>query len=89
MYGSKCSFKGYKNIRKYKDLSFTTKYDKLLSFYHRLNEFRNLIPRTEKTKIKKKNVYENFAILCNLLLTIYFNDYNNIAHEKRKKGTDE
>ena len=89
IYGSKCSFKDYKNIRKYKDLSFTIKYDKLLSFYHRLNEFRNLIPGTEKTKIKKKNVYENFAILCNLLLTIYFNDYNNTAHEKRNKGTDE
>ena len=25
-------------------------------FYHRSNEFRNLMPRTEKTKIKKKNV---------------------------------
>ena len=45
MYGSKCSFRDYKNIRKYNDLSFTIKYDKLLSFYH---WFRNLIPRTEK-----------------------------------------
>ena len=26
-------------------------------FYHRSNEFRNLILRTEKTKVKKKNTY--------------------------------
>ena len=40
MYGSKYSFGDYKNVRKYSDLSFTTKYHKLLSFYHRFNEFR-------------------------------------------------
>ena len=44
----KFSLRDYSNIRKYYNLSFTTKYDKLLSFYHRLNEFRNLVPQTEK-----------------------------------------
>ena len=54
MYDSKFSFSDYSNIRKYYDLSFKTKYDKLLSFYHRLNEFRNLVPRTEKTTTTTK-----------------------------------
>ena len=43
MYDSKYSFNDY---------SFTTKYRKLLSFYHRLNEFTNLVPRKEKAKNK-------------------------------------
>ena len=43
-----------KNVRKYSGLSFSTKYHKLLSFYHRSNEFRDLIPQTVKTKIKIK-----------------------------------
>ena len=46
IYDSKYSFTDY---------SFTTKYDKLLSFYHRLNEFRNLVPQKEKTKNKKES----------------------------------
>ena len=46
MYDSKYSFTDY---------SFTTKYDKLLSFYHRLNEFRNLVPQKEKTKNKRES----------------------------------
>ena len=33
-----------------------TKCNKLLLFYYQLNEFRNLVPRVEKTKIKKKSV---------------------------------
>ena len=54
MHDNKYSFSNYKNVRKYIDLSFTTKYHKLLLFYHRLNEFRNLIPRTEKTKLNRR-----------------------------------
>ena len=53
MYDRKFSFSDYFNIKEYYDLSFTKKYDKLLSFYHQLNEFRNSVPQTEKTKIKK------------------------------------
>ena len=37
---SKCSFKDYRNMGQYNNLSC----------YHRLNEFRNLVPRTEKPK---------------------------------------
>ena len=54
MYGSKYSFSDYRNVAKYYNRSFTTKYVNLLSFYHRLNEFRNLVPRPEKTKVKKR-----------------------------------
>ena len=58
----------------------------MLSFYHlRLNKLRNLIPRTEKTNSKKKNVYRNAATLYNSLLAICFNDYNNITDEIKEQ----
>ena len=50
MHDNKFGFIYYSNVRKYYDFSFMTKYDKLISFYHRLNEFRNLVPRTKKPK---------------------------------------
>ena len=56
MYDSKYSFSGYSNIIKYYALSFMTKYDKLFSFSHRLNEFRNLVPQTEKRRSIKESV---------------------------------
>ena len=60
-------------IKKYYVLSFTSKYNKLLSFYHRLNKFRNLAPRTEKAKMKISRLHKNAANLYNKLLAIYFN----------------
>ena len=60
----------------------TTKYDSMLLFYNGLNELRNLALRTEKTKIKKHIVYNNAISLYYTLLTIYFNQYNNIANKK-------
>ena len=39
MYDSKYNFGEYRNVKKYYDLSFKTKYDRLRLFYHRLNEF--------------------------------------------------
>ena len=54
MYDNKYTFNDYRNVRKYYDLSFKAKYDKSLSFYHRLNKFRNLVPRIEKNKIEKE-----------------------------------
>ena len=44
-------------LKKHYALYFTLKYNKLPSFYHRLIEFRNLIPPTEKTKMKKTTEY--------------------------------
>ena len=43
-YDNKYSFSDYKNFRKYSCLSLESKYYKLLSFYHRLNEFKGLNP---------------------------------------------
>ena len=56
MYGSKYSFSECRNVGKYYNLSFTIKYDRLLPLYGQLTESRNVGPRTEKTKIKKKTV---------------------------------
>ena len=67
MYENKYGFSDYKNFRKYCNLSLESNHYKLLSFYHRLNEFRSLVPRTKKTKIRKKNVFkilQNHIIHC-------------------------
>ena len=56
IYDNKSSFIKYRNYKKYNGLSFMTKYDKLFSFYHWLNDFRNFAPGTVKAKIKKKIV---------------------------------
>ena len=39
--------------------------------------------RTEKTKIRKKNVYKNVTRLYNTLLANYFKEYNNIKKTDR------
>ena len=85
MYDSKHSFSDYKNVRKYYNLPFMKKHDELNSFYHRLNEFRNLIPSTEKPKMKKKSVFKNASNLYNALLTIYFNGSNTIMDTKKSR----
>ena len=85
MNDSNNSFSDYSSIRKYFELSFTTKYDRLLSFCHQLNQFRNLDPQTEKTKNKKNRVYKNAVNLYNTLLAIYFNYYNNITDEEKEE----
>ena len=51
-------------------------------FYHWLNDFRNFVPRTEETEIKKKIVYNTAWKLYNKLLSTYFNQYNNIANKE-------
>ena len=58
-----------------------TQYNRLISFYHRLNEISSLVPQTEKTKIKKELVYKNAINLYNKLLSIYFNEYDSIKNE--------
>ena len=54
MYDFKYSFSDYRNVRKYYDLSFMTKHDKLSSFYYQLNEFRNLVLQKKQSKKKQK-----------------------------------
>ena len=55
IYGSRYSFSEYRIVRKYYDISFLSKYYKLLWFFHQLNVFRNLILLTEKNKNQKEN----------------------------------
>ena len=63
MYDNKYTFSEYRNVRKYSDPSFTTRYDRLLSFYHWLNHFRNFAPWIVKQKLKRK--------VCIKMLPIY------------------
>ena len=58
IYDSKYNFSQYRNIRRHYNIYLEPKYCKLLSFYYRLNELRNLMPQTEKTN-RKKNLYKN------------------------------
>ena len=43
------------------------------------------MPRREKTKIRKNNVYENVTKLYNTLLAIYFKKYNDIIDSKKEE----
>ena len=61
-----------------------TKCNRLVSFYHRLNEFSGLDPRTVKTQMKKEIVHKNSINLYNKLLNIYFNECNSIKNGKNK-----
>ena len=81
---NKYGFSDYKNFRKYCNLSLESNHYKLLSFYHRLNEFRSLVPRTKKTKIRKKNVYKNSTKPYNTLLAIYYKKHNDVIYKKKK-----
>ena len=64
MYDRKYTFSEYANVRKYYDLSLVSKYYILLSFFRRLNEFRNLTPRTEKKKLKRRMGIKNYKLHC-------------------------
>ena len=85
IYDMKYSFSEYRNFKEYSDLSFTTKYDKLILFYHWLNGFKNFAPQTVQTKMKTKSVYKNVANLHNKLHTIHVNDYKYISNKKESK----
>ena len=74
VYNNKYSSSEYKYIKKYMDDSFKTKCNKLVSLYRRLSEFKKHNPQTERTMIKKKNVYDNAIKLYNRLLSIYCDD---------------
>ena len=67
------------------DDSFKKKYNRLVLLYYRLNKFKKFTPQAVKTKTKNNIVYNNALNLYNKLLSIYFNDYNDITNEKRKR----
>ena len=50
-----------------------------------MGEFKNFIPGKSKTKVKKRIVYNNAKRLYNRLISIYYDDYNEIADEKKEK----
>ena len=74
VYNNKYTSSEYKYIKKYMDDSFKTKCNKLVSLYRRLSEFKKHNPQTERTMIKKKNVYDNAIKLYNRLLSVYCDD---------------
>ena len=85
VYDSKYSFSDYRNIRKYYDLSFMTRHDKLSSFYHRLIEFRSVVPQIGETKNKKNTLYKNAVNIYNKLVANCFNEYSSIEDEENEK----
>ena len=62
------------------DDSFKTIYNRLVSFYHQLKEFKKHNSETERTMMKRKGVYDNGIKLYNKFLSIYLNDYDNIKN---------
>ena len=86
-YNSKYSFTEFQNAGKYMDDSLVSRYNNYLALLkQRLEEFKKFIPRKAKTKAKKKIVYNNAKKLYNTLLSIYYNDYNEITDEEKRKS---
>ena len=56
----------------------------LTLFKQRLKEFKKFTPRTVKTKKNKKIVYNNARKLYSKLLSIYYNDYNDVTDEEKE-----
>ena len=57
----------------------------LTPFEQRLEEFNQFTPQKSKTKVKKKTVSNNTKKLYNKLLSIYYDDYNDITDEEKEK----
>ena len=50
-----------------------------------MKEFKKFTPPTVKIKMKRKIVFSNARKLYDMLLNIYFDDYNNITDEEKEK----
>ena len=84
-YNSKYSFIEFKYVGKYMDGSLVSIHDNYLApFKQRSEEFKKFTPRKLKTKPKKRTVYNNTKTLYSKLLTICYDDYNNITDEEKK-----
>ena len=82
-YNNKYSFIEFKNIGKYMDDFLVTRYINYLApFKQRMEEFKKFTPGKAKTKAKKKN---NAKKLYSILLSIYYNDYNDITDKEKKR----
>ena len=86
MYNSKYSFNELKNVGKYEDESLVSRYNNYLTpFKQRLKWFKKFTPRTVKTQNNKKIVYNNARKLYSKLLSIYYNDYDDITNKEKKE----
>ena len=84
-YNNKYTFNEFKNVGKYEDECLESRYNIYLTpFKNRLKEFEKFTPRTVKTKRNKKIVYKNARELYSKLISIYYNDYNDIIDEEKK-----
>ena len=82
---NKYTFNEFINVEKYEDESLVSRYNNYFSpFKQRLKEFENFTPRTVKTKENNKIVYNNARELYSKLLSIYYNDYNDITDDEKK-----
>ena len=88
IYDSKYSFYPYYNIKNFNNLSFTSKYPILFSFYSELNKFYYINPRKGRTKENKKPVYDKASELYNEYLEIFFNQYMTLSDANKRKLGD-
>ena len=85
-YNNKYRFSEYKNVDKYLDDSLVSRCNTYLArFEHRMKELKKFTPRTVKTKMIRKIVYNNARKLYNMLLNSYFNVHNNTTDEEKEK----
>ena len=57
----------------------------LAPFKQQLEEFKKFTPQKLKAKAKKKTVYNNAKKLYGKLLSIQYDDYNDITDEEKEK----
>ena len=86
-YNNEYTFNEFKNIGKHVDKSLESVHinNCLTPFKQRLTEFEKVTPPTVKTKNNKKIVFKNARELYSKLRSIYYNDYNDITDEEKKR----
>ena len=57
----------------------------LAAFKQRLEEFKKSTSRKFKTKVKKRAAYNDAKKLYSKLLSIYYDDYNDITDEEKER----
>ena len=84
-YNSKYNFNEFKSIGKYEGEYLESSHNNCLTLFKQgFKEFEKVTPQTMKTKKSKKVVYKNARELYSKLLSIYYNDYNDIKDEEKK-----
>ena len=73
---SQHSFRKFKDIDEFKELSFDSMYKKLNDFKNRFNKLNAVDPQTNENKVLKPKVLDNVGDLFNDLYYIYKDKYN-------------